>query len=445
MNAMVREIYSDKPRVPPQSVPAEQSVLGGLMLSPASLNMLGNTLSEDDFYRQDHRLIFRAIGELAEKSKPFDSVTLGEWFDANGLSSSVDGKYLNELAMNVHSAANIMAYAEIVRSKAVARSVIEIATHAANQAFGSDGLEVADSAINALMALAKKESKAELTLKEAMGQAYAELLDAHANPGKLRGVTSGFARLNKRLGGFHKGDLIIFGARPSVGKTALLLNMAQAAKESGKCIGVISGEQPAVQVAQRHMSMKSLIHAENLRNGEIADDDWSKLSSAMHSLADGGYRIYDRSNPTLVEVERIARKWKQMYGLDALYVDYIQRISVPGSNGRIEEVSAAGRGLKNLARDLDIPIIALAQVKASVDTRPDKRPNIGDLANSDELTREADSIIMIYRDEVYNDPSPSKGMAELLVEKNRHGPCGMIEVAFLAETMRFRDLEYDNR
>ena len=193
------------------------------------------------------------------------------------------------------------------------------------------------------------------------------------------------------------------------------------------------------------MSMTSLIHAEKLRNGEIDDDEWSKLSSAIKSLAIGGYRIYDRSNPTLKEVERIARKWKQMYGLDALYVDYIQRISVPGANGRIEEVSAAGRGLKNLARDLDIPVIALAQVKASVDTRTDKRPNIGDLANSDELTREADSIIMIYRDEVYNDPSPSKGMAELLVEKNRHGPCGMIEVAFLAETMRFRDLEYDNR
>ena len=247
MNANVREFYNEKPRVPPQSVPAEQSVLGGLMLSPSSLNMLGNALTEEDFYRADHRLIFRAICELAEKNKPFDSVTLGAWFEASGLSSSVDGKYLNELAMNVASAANIMAYAEIVRSKSVARSVIEIASHAVNESFSNDGIEVADSAIASLMALAKQESKAELTLKDAMGQAYAELLEAHANPGKLRGVTSGFSRLNKRLGGFHKGDLIIFGARPSVGKTALLLNMAQAAKESGECIGVISGEQPAEQ------------------------------------------------------------------------------------------------------------------------------------------------------------------------------------------------------
>lgn len=442
MNASVREMYPETHRVPPQSVPAEQSVLGGLMLSPSSLNLLGNALTEEDFYRADHRLIFRAIGELAEKNKPFDSVTLGEWFEANSLSDSVDGKYLNELAMNVHSAANILAYAEIVRSKSVARSVIEIASNAVNRAFGNDGIEVADSAIAALMALAKQESKAELTLKEAMSQAYAELVDAHANPGKLRGITSGFSRLDKRLGGFHKGDLIIFGARPSVGKTALLLNAAQAAKESGKSIGVISGEQPAVQVAQRHLSMKSLINAEKLRNGDISDDDWPKLSVAIHSLAEGGYRIYDRSNPTLTEIERIARKWKQMYGLDALYVDYIQRIRVPGTSGRIDEVSAAGRGLKNLARDLDIPVIALAQVKASVDTRPDKRPNIGDLANSDELTREADSIIMIYRDEVYDENSSQKGTAELLVEKNRHGPCGMIPVAFLAETMRFRDLDY---
>ncbi len=432
-------------RVPPQSVPAEQAVLGGLMLSPESLNILGNTLCEEDFYRRDHRFIYRAICELAEKNKPFDAVTLGEWFETNKLSEQIGGNsYLIELASTTPSAANIKAYAEIVRAKSVARSVIEIATNAVNEAFnGSDGIETSDVAIAALMSLAKQESKAELTLKDAMGQAYAELLEAHANPGKLRGVTSGFSRLNKRLGGFHKGDLIIFGARPSVGKTALLLNMAQAAKESGKSIGVISGEQPAVQVAQRHMSMTSLIHAEKLRNGEIDDEEWLRLSTAIKSLASGGYRIYDRSNPTLKEVERIARKWKQMYGLDALYVDYIQRISVPGANGRIEEVSAAGRGLKNLARDLDIPVIALAQVKASVDTRPDKRPNIGDLANSDELTREADSIIMIYRDDVYNDPSPHKGMAELLVEKNRHGPCGMIEVAFLAETMRFRDLEYD--
>lgn len=439
MNAMVRERVEHL-RVAPQSSEAEQSVLGAVMVFPEALNLI--MLEEEDFFRRDHRVIFNAICELASAGKPYDAVTVGEWLESKGRSEQAGGNgYLVEISSYGWSKANVSAYADIIRSKAIARRVIEIATHAINRAFTEDGLSVSDEAISSLMSLAKNEAKSELTLKEAMVHAYAELTEAYNNPGVLRGVTSGLSKIDERLGGFHKGDLIVFGARPSMGKTALMLNMAQAAAKKGHCVGVISGEQPAIQVAQRHMSMQSMIPAESLRNGSIEDEQWPKLSVAIETLAKGSYKIYDRSNPTLSEVERITRKWVQLHGLSILYVDYAQRIRVPSAPNRTEEVAAVARGLKNLARDCNIPVVSLAQVVKTVDTREDKRPTMGDLANSDELTREADIITMLYRDEVYDEDSSQKGIAELNVEKNRHGPTGLVKVAFLCKSMKFADLD----
>ncbi|HEU4562014.1 MAG TPA: replicative DNA helicase [Longimicrobium sp.] len=434
----------DAIRVPPASVEAEQSVLGGLMLAPEALAKI--PLADDDFYRRDHQLIFRAITELDRKGQPFDAVTLGEWFEAQGLAEQVaGGAYLIELVSNTPSAANITAYARIVRDKSILRRLIQVATGLVNSAFnGDESSALVDSGIGELMALAKQESRHEHTLKDAVNLAFDDMIAANEAGDALRGVTTGFKRPDDRLGGFHKGDLIVIGARPAMGKTALLVNMAEAASVAGNGVGFISGEQSAMQIASRIIARASGVAAERLRSGDIEDSEWARLTETVRGLMARNFHILDRSAPTMDEVRRTARKWKQEHKIGALYVDYAQRIRVPKASNRVEEVAEVARSLKEVARDLDIPVICLAQVVKNVDTRDDKRPGMSDLANSDELVREADLIAMLYRDEVYNEESPFKGVAELNVEKNRHGPCGAFKLAWLAETMRFGDLAEDS-
>lgn len=428
-------------RVPPHSIDAEQAVLGGLMLSPESLDKIADTLAEADFYRRQHQLIFRAITELAQRGQPCDAVTMGEWFEASGTAETVGGAaYIVDLVNGTPSAANIRAYAVIVRRKAMLRRLIDIGVSLSEAAFDDgDAMALTDGAVRDLMDLTKASVAHDGTLKDALREAMAEIQEAFESGGKLRGIPSGIKRLDERLGGFHRGDLIVIGARPAMGKTAMLFGLADHASSQGHAIGMISGEQPRMQMGQRLISRNSHVPAEVLRSGRIDDHEWPKITGAVTALHGRNFFVYDRSAPTMDEVARIARKWKRMHNIQALYLDYVQRVRVPGAD-RITEVSEVARSLKDLARDLDIPLIALAQVKAAVDTRADKRPMQGDLANSDELTREADIIAMLYRDEVYNENSPERGIAEINVEKNRHGPLGVIKTAWLAETMRFENL-----
>lgn len=432
-------------RVPPQAVQAEQYVLGALLVEPRALARV--TLDESDFYRRDHALVFRAICDLDAAGRPHDAVTVGEWFDSHDLSREVGrGAYLIELANNA-TAGNVVAYAEIVREKSALRRAIEVGTELINAAFHPEGrraAEILDEAIRELMALSKSEDRCEFTLQQAARLAWEDAQAAHEAGGKLRGVTTGFARMDSRLGGLHKGDLVILGARPSMGKTALMVNMALSAARAGHSVGMVSGEQSALQIGQRSVSAESRVSAERMRNGQFEEEDWPLLTRAMRDLVDRKVRLIDRSAPTLDEVARTARRWKQEHGIEVLFVDYLQRIRVPRSESRIEEVAEVSRGLKTLARDLDIPVVALAQVKAEVDKRAgDKRPNLGDIANSDEATREADQIGFLYRDEVYDHNSPDRGIAELNIEKNRHGPTGQFRLRFFAETMLFANLQED--
>lgn len=432
-------------RVPPQAVQAEQYVLGALLVDPKALARVA--LDESDFYRRDHALVFRAICDLDAAGQPHDAVTVGEWFDSHDLSREIGrGAYLIELANNATSG-NVVAYAEIVREKSALRRAIEVGTDLVNAAFQPDGrraAEILDQAIRDLMALSKTEDRCEFTLQQAAKLAWEDAQAAHAAEGRLRGITTGFARMDARLGGFHKGDLVILGARPSMGKTALMVNMALAAARAGHSVGMVSGEQSALQIGQRSVAAESRVSAERMRNGQFEEEDWPLLTQAMRRLVERKVRLIDRSAPTLDEVARTARRWKQEYGIEVLFVDYLQRIRVPRSESRIEEVAEVSRGLKTLARDLDIPVVALAQVKAEVDKRAgDKRPNLGDVANSDEATREADQIGFLYRDEVYDHDSPDRGIAELNIEKNRHGPTGQFRLRFFAETMLFANLAED--
>jgi replicative DNA helicase len=421
------------------------------MLAPNRLAEVLAVLGEESFYRADHRLIFRAIVELDAKGSPFDAVTLGEWIEAKALSERIGGTgYLIELASGTPSAANIRSYANIVQSKYLLRQVIEIGSELVGEGFNPDGKtpeEVLDSAVVRLMSVSKQAQNYEFTIKQASRMAWDDAEIAYKNPGKMRGITTGFARMDARLGGFHKSDLVILGARPSMGKTALMVNLALSAAAAGHGVGMISGEQSALQIGQRSIAVVSKVPAEVMRQGTIQEEHWPRLTDAMQKLIGHKVRIYDRSAPTLEDICRVARRWKQEHGMEILFVDYLQRIRYPKAGNRIDEVSEVARGLKTLARDLEIPVVALAQVKAEVDKREDKRPGLGDVANSDEATREADQIAFLYRGEVY-DPSPENaGLAELNLEKNRHGPTGTFDLHFNAETMFFADLEgrYDRQ
>lgn len=434
---------------PPVSAEAEQSVLGGLMLDPVAMNRIGDMLSEDDFYLHSHRVIFRAISDLHRAGRPFDAITIGEAMQAAGTANNAGGmEYLIDLVSNTPSAANIRAWAEIVRDKATQRRMLDVLNATAESIYaGGDKSQVMlDAAIRDLMMLNRYSGDHDADMKQAAKLAYEDFIHAHDNRGKVRGVPTGFSGIDRRFGGFHKGDLIFLGARPSMGKTALMVNLALNASAAGHAVGLISGEQSSMQIAQRSYALTANVAAENLRNGNIEDEEWSRLTQATAQLVKANVRIFDRSAPTLDEVCRTARRWKQEYGTAILFVDYLQRITVPKAQGRIEEVSEVARGLKTLARDLDMPIVALAQVKAEVDKRPgDKRPHLGDIANSDEATREADQIAFLYRDDVYDRTREPNGIAELNFEKNRHGPTGRFDLRFVGETMAFRDLVEDFR
>jgi replicative DNA helicase len=433
--------------MPPQAVESEQAVLGGLMLAPDALS--GLSLTEDDFYRRDHQLIFRAIVEQDAAGRPVDAVTLGEWFESKGLVEQVaGGAYLIELASTTPSAANIKAYADIVRDKAVLRQLIGVGTGIVNDGFDPDGresVELVDEAVASLMAMQRAAGRHEYDMRSALNLAFADMQAAFECGGKLRGIPSGYSRLDARLGGFQGGDLIFIGARPKMGKTALMVNMVYNAAKTGHPCGVISGEQSALQLAQRFLSLETSFAGERMRNGDIRDEDWGPLSAGVSALVSKQVRIYDAGGPDITTVRRLARKWKKEHGIRALYVDYLQRLKCRGVRDRTEQVGEIARGLKDIARENDIAVISLAQVKREVETRNDKRPSSGDIANSDEATREADQILMLYRHGVYDEPTAEierqqgHGTAELNLEANRHGPTGAIKLHWHPAAMKFSD------
>ncbi|RYG85213.1 MAG: replicative DNA helicase [Alphaproteobacteria bacterium] len=412
-----------------------------MMLAPESYETVAGVLQERNFYRRDHQLIYRAICALAVKGKPFDAVTLGDWFDVQGLSEQVGGGvYLVELATTTPSAANIGAYAEIVRDKATLRHLIAIGTKIVNDGFapeGQDAGQLLSDAIGELMRANQISAECEFTGKQAMEMAWNEVARSYENGGALPGITTGMKSYDEITGGLHDGDLVVIGARPAMGKTALMGSLAEAAAMAGKRPGIFSAEQPAMQLGIRRISAESGVGAARVRAGKIEEADWPKLVSGMGSASDREMWIYDRSAVTLNELVAVARKWKHQHDVGCLFIDYAQRVTVPGVD-RTTEVATVARGLKNLARDLNIPVIALAQVVKGVDNRDDKRPKAGDLANSDELTREADQIVMLYRPVVHNNKAPTD-LAELWIEKNRHGPIGLRRVAFNPVTMKFSD------
>ncbi|MEN1958277.1 replicative DNA helicase [Luteimonas sp. MJ204] len=441
-------------RVPPQSVEAEQAVLGGLMLSPEAYDRVGDQLVEDDFYRRDHQLIFRAIKELADRSRPFDAVTLGEWFESQGHSELVaGGAYLVELATTTPSAANIVAYAEIVRDKAVLRQLIEVGTGIVNDGFQPEGRESAELLAKAeqeVFAIAEAGSRGRsdfTAVNAAMAEAFDVLQTRYANGGGITGLPTGYVEFDEMTAGLQPTDLLILAARPAMGKTTLALNIAEyAAMKTKKPVAVFSMEMSASQLALRLISSVGRVNATRLRTGQLEDEDWSRISSAIRLLKET--RIFIDDTPALSpDVLRAkARRLKREHGLGLIVIDYLQLMAVPGNKeNRATEISEISRSLKGLAKELNVPVLALSQLNRSLETRTDKRPVMADLRESGAIEQDADVIVFIYRDDYYNkENSPDKGLAEVIIGKQRNGPTGSVKLKFFGEYTRFDNLAHDS-
>jgi replicative DNA helicase len=447
------EARIDALRVPPQSVEAEQAVIGGLMLAPDSLDRVGDFLTEHDFYRRDHRLIYRAIRDLSEKNKPFDAVTLGEWFEANGLSEQIGGTgYLIELASSTPSAANIKAYAEIVREKAVLRQLIEAGTEIVNDGFqpdGRDSQEVLSAAEQRVFKIAEQGRRGRadfVSLRDAMKDAFQILQERYENQGNVTGLPTGFSDLDEMTAGLQPSDLIILAARPAMGKTTLALNIAEyGAIKTKKAVAVYSMEMSSSQLAFRLISSIGRVNATRLRTGQLEDEDWSRVNMAIKMLSD--VKVFIDDTPALSPdvLRSKARRIKREHDLGLIVIDYLQLMQVPGTGeNRATEISEISRSLKALAKELNVPVIALSQLNRGLESRTDKRPVMADLRESGAIEQDADIIMFIYRDEYYHKDSPDKGLAEVIIGKQRSGPTGTIKLKFFGEYTRFDNLARDS-
>ncbi len=439
-------------RVPPHSLEAEQAVLGGLMLVSEAWDKIADKITEQDFHRRDHQLIFRAIGELAEKGRPCDAVTLGEWFESQRLSEQVGGtRYIIELANSTPSAANIAAYADIVREKSVLRQLIDAGTEITSDAFQPEGrsprelVEIAEQRVFRIAEAGARGRQGFVSMRSAVKDAFEQLRQRAESKSPITGMPTGFTDLDHRTAGWQAGDLVIVAARPSMGKTALALNMAEyAALKTGKAAAVFSMEMSASQLAFRLISSLGRINQQHLRTGDLADEEWPRVTSAITLLAESKIFIDDTPSLSPLELRSRARRLKREHDLGIIVIDYLQLMQVPGNKeNRATEISEISRSLKALAKELSVPVIALSQLNRSLEQRTDKRPVMADLRESGAIEQDADVIVFIYRDEYYNPDSPDKGLAEIIIGKQRNGPTGMVKLAFLGQYTRFENFTSD--
>lgn len=418
----------------------EAEVLGGVLLRAERWPEVADLLNTEHFESERHQAIFRALDAMHTDGDFIDALSVAQRMIANGQAGKIDnGAYLTQLA-NECTGVNTAGHARSLRDQATARHSIRIGKALAES---NGGPEARERALQALLQLDQGTTNHEHTLAEALRESTDELMQAMDSDSDIRGITTGFAKLDSHLSGFNDSDLVVIGARPAMGKTSLLLQMALAAAgrgEGGVPVGLISAEQPSAQVAQRHQSAEARVPLSDMRAGKITDADSARLISKTMKLKGCEYWMYDRSNPSIAEVVRVARKWKQLHGIRILYVDYLQRLRGHG-DGKTEQVGDIAVQLKNLARDLEIPVVALAQVNREVEKRNDKRPGMADLRNSGEIEQEADQILTLYRDEVYHDNSMDKGVAEIAIEKNRHGYIGTVRTKWTGAFVRFDDLD----
>ena len=440
-------------RIPPHSVEAESSVLGGLLLDNQAWDRVGDLLVDRDFYRYEHRMVFGAISTLVNASKPADVITVFEQLQSLGKADEVGGlAYLNSLAQYVPSASNIRRYAEIVRERSILRKLVSASDEIATNAFNPQGKPVAkilDEAEQKIFNIGEEGSRMKQGF-QGMDTLVVELLDRVQemadNPMDITGVPTGFYDLDRMTSGFQAGDMVVLAARPSMGKTALAINIAEhVALNEGLPVAVFSMEMGASQLAVRIVGSIGRIDQTHLRTGKLTDEEWPRLTEAIEKLRNVSLHIDETPGLTTSELRANARRLARQCGkLGLIVVDYLQLMSGSSSDGenRATELGEISRGLKMLAKELQCPVIALSQLNRSVETRTDKRPMMSDLRESGAIEQDADVIMFIYRDDYYNKDSKEPGVSEIIIGKQRNGPTGTVKLAFIKNLTRFESLAH---
>jgi len=438
-------------RIPPHSIEAESSVLGGLLLDNGAWDRVGDLLVDSDFYRYEHRLIYGATGALINASKPADVITVFEHLQNQGKAEEVGGlAYLNSLAQYVPSASNIRRYAEIVRERSILRKLVSASDEIATNAFNPQGRavdKILDEAEQKIFNIGEEGSRMKQGF-QSMDSLVVQLLDRVQemadNPNDITGVPTGFHDLDRMTSGLQAGDMVVLAARPSMGKTAFAINIAEhVALNEGLPVAVFSMEMGASQLAVRIVGSIGRIDQGHLRTGKLSDDEWPRLTEAIERLRTVSLHIDETPGLTTSELRANARRLARQCGkLGLIVVDYLQLMSGSSSAGdnRATELGEISRGLKMLAKELQCPVIALSQLNRSVETRTDKRPMMSDLRESGAIEQDADIIMFIYRDDYYNKDSREPGVAEIIIGKQRNGPTGTVKLAFLKPLTRFESL-----
>jgi replicative DNA helicase len=440
------EMYTD--RIPPYSEEAEQAVLGAILIDPAVIDKVSERLKVVDFYRQPHQRLFQVISELREAKQPIDLVTLTAELQARKMLDEVGGvPYLNLLLNGVPTTANVEYYARIVQEKAIRRHLIRQASQMAAQAYEAENIEEvmtsAQEQMQNIQDWAATTKNRILDIKELAMGAYARIEERAMNPAGISGIPTGYPDVDRLLNGLNKSDLIILAARPSMGKTAFALNIAQNVAVRAKKTAVIFNlEMPAHQLMERMFSAEGNIDSHNIRTGQMKQEDWERLTMAISTISEAPIKIIDEAF-TISQIRSDARKLKRELGeLGVIVVDYLQLISVEGNFGtNNERVSHISRALKLLARELDVPVIAIAQLNRAVEQRENKRPMMSDLRDSGAIEQDADVIMFLHRDDYYDPDSEKKNIAELIISKHRNGPVGKVELIFLKNYSKFLSLE----
>lgn len=438
-------------RVPPHSIEAEQSVLGGLLLDNSAFEKLTDLVNENDFYRHDHRLIWHHISRLINISRPADVVTVNESLVSVKKSDEAGGlAYLNALAHNTPSAANIRRYAEIVRERSMLRKLVSVADDIADMALNPQGREarqLLDEAESKVFKIAQEGARNSVGFQEIqplLSQVVERIDELYHREGgsDITGIPTGFTDLDRMTSGLQPGDLVIVAGRPSMGKTAFSMNIAEhVAIEQGLPVAVFSMEMGAVQLAMRMLGSVGMLDQHRMRTGKLQADDWPRVTHAVQRMQNAQLFIDETPGLTVVELRARARRLARQCGrLDLIVIDYLQLMSASGAGeNRATEISEISRSLKSLAKELACPVIALSQLNRSLEQRPNKRPIMSDLRESGAIEQDADLITFIYRDEVYNPDSPDKGTAEIIIGKQRNGPIGTVRLTFQGSSTRFQN------
>ncbi len=435
-------------KVPPNSIEAEQSLLGGLMLDNAAWEKVADLVIASDFYRKDHQLIFAGIAQLAETSNPCDVVTVSEFLDnCDQLDAAGGLEYLALLSNETPGAANVRAYAKILRERSSLRALISAGNQISGNAYATEGRtasDLVDEAERLVFEIAEKGSRGQIgfrPLKNILPDAVDRIDLLHQSGDDISGIPTGYKEFDKLTAGLQAGELIVIAGRPSMGKTTLAVNIAENAAIGARVpTAIFSMEMPSQQLAFRMISSLGRVDQTHLRTGKFPDEDWSRINTAVQLMSDAPIFIDDSASLSPTEIRARARRLKREHNLGLIVVDYLQLMQVHGSTeNRATEISEISRSLKALAKELELPIIAISQLNRSVEQRTDKRPIMSDLRESGAIEQDADLIVFIYREEVYNPDTPRKGVADISIAKQRNGPIGDFPLTFVGRFTKFEN------